>query len=479
MSWFFKLIGSATGNIAEVDSNNNAKVNLPTTQNQAGFIALAVEEDTGVITGTRTVKKLNACEDGRLNIGWDTTMLSEVFPGATLNSTIWTAPAATMTVTVGSNFLTLNAGLSTAIGAVARVSSYRSFPAYLGSHVIFKALIQFGQSPVSNNITEFGLGIATGTAAPTDGVFFRFLANGEFRCIVNVNGTETQSGTINFATFVGANITKKFEIQFADDIVYFYIGEDICATINLPTAGGSMSSSQNLPILFRTYNTAATGAAQTMKVGGIYIGQLMQSLDKEWADIISGGMGHASQGQTGQTLGTLANYANSANPTAAVPTNTNAALGSGLGGQFWETDTLAVTTDGIISSYQVPVGSATAPGKSLYVTGIGITSYVQTVLVGGPYVSQWSLAYGHTAVSLATTEAPATKAPRRFPLPYTQAVTAAQAVNTKVGVDFYMDFKTPICVQPGEFIQLVKKKVGTAPTGGVIAHVILINGYWE
>ena len=67
------------------------------------------------------------------------------------------------------------------------------------------------------------------------------------------------------------------------------------------------------------------------------------------------------QGLSGGTMGSLANYANSANPAAAVPTNTTAALGTGLGGQFWETVSLAVNTDGIVWSYQVPAGTVSIP----------------------------------------------------------------------------------------------------------------------
>jgi hypothetical protein len=68
---------------------------------------------------------------------------------------------------------------------------------------------------------------------------------------------------------------------------------------------------------------------------------------------------------SGTTQGSLANYANSTNPTAVVPTNTTAALGVGLAGQFWEIDTLAVTTDGIIQSYQNNLISSSVPGRRL------------------------------------------------------------------------------------------------------------------
>ena len=175
-------------------------------------------------------------------------------------------------------------------------------------------------------------------------------------------------------------------------------------------------------------------------------------------------------------MGSLANFANSANPTAAVPTNTTAALGTGLGGQFWETDTLAVTTDGVICSYQVPAGSIASPGRRLVIKGVKVESFVQTALTGGGYVGVWSLAFGHTAVSLATTEAATTKAPRRVPLG-NQAVAAAATATTALPT-VYVDFTRPIVVNPGEFVAVVKKKVGTAPSAGVIAHTITFDAGW-
>jgi len=184
---------------------------------------------------------------------------------------------------------------------------------------------------------------------------------------------------------------------------------------------------------------------------------------------------NASQGQTGETLGSTANYANSANPTAAVPTNTTAALGSGLGGQYWETDTLAVTTDGILCSYQVPAGTSAIPGKSLLVTSVKVSSYIQTALTGGGYNDVLGVAYGHTAVSLATAEAATTKAPRRIAIGSRTVASGATALP--VLADVQVTFDPPLCVYPGEFFQVIRKKVGTAPSAGVVAHTITINGF--
>ena len=474
--------GSNTAGKANVDTNYNLQVNLPYgTQGggvaATGFAALVVEEDDGSVTGTRVVKKLTACEDGALNIAQFTRVISETFPGSALNTTLYTNVLTTMTTTVAGGFVNLNAGLSTASGAVARVTSYRGFQIDPGAHTIAELIVNLTQLPVTNNVTEWGLGYASGTSAPTDGAFFRLNAAGEFRCIVNNNGTETQSGTLTFSTLVGAAITKEFYIIFNDSSVMFYIGEAFVAEIAVSAAGGLTLSSMNLPLLLRTYNSAATGAAQVLKCAGWSVRQNMSDMSKPWGDILCGGGGNASQGQTGQTLGSTANYANSANPTAAVPTNTTAALGTGLGGQFWETGTIAVNTDGIICSFQVPAGSSTAPGRGLYITMVGCDSFIQTVIAGGPLICQWSLAYGHTNVSLATTETATAKAPRRVPL-HLQPITATQAVSTIVG-NFHETFDPPIFVQPGEFIALVKKHIGTVLTSGTIAHVVTFNGYWE
>jgi len=192
------------------------------------------------------------------------------------------------------------------------------------------------------------------------------------------------------------------------------------------------------------------------------------------------------QGASGGAMGTAARFGtittgNEANVTAAVPTTTTAALGSGLGGTFWETVTLAVNTDGIIMSYQVPAATVSIPGRRLVLRGIYLNSYVQTVIVGGPYTAEWFLAFGHTAVSLATTEGAATKAPRRIALPFVQQVTAAQAVNTTVAQpQTFCDFgDAPIFINPGEFLQLCTRHIGTVGTSGTVVHRVTPVYGWE
>ena len=186
------------------------------------------------------------------------------------------------------------------------------------------------------------------------------------------------------------------------------------------------------------------------------------------------------QGLSGGTMGSLSTYVNSANPAAAaVPTNTGLAtnLPGGLGGQAWESFTtgLAANTDGILMSYQVPAGTISIQGKRLRIVAIKMSAFIQTALTGGGFNSTFTLAFGHTSVSLATTEAVAAKARRIVLLPeFTQAVTSAQAANTMVSQPggCVATFDMPIYVDPGQFVQLCVKHIGTVATAGTIAYNI-------
>ena len=102
--------------------------------------------------------------------------------------------------------------------------------------------------------------------------------------------------------------------------------------------------------------------------------------------------------------------------------------------------------------------------------------------MGGPCNRTFALAFGNTAASLATTEAAATKKPRIVLLPeLTQAITAAQAVNTMVSQPggCVSLFPEPIYVNPGEWVAVLEKIIGTVGTSGTIANNIQLIYSWE
>ena len=468
------------GYLAGVDAETNLMVNLPMSAETAGYATMSANNDDGEVTGVRYSLAPEVTGDYRLRIGVDQMLFNEMFPGAALNTGLWTSPVTTMTLTVGGGFANLNAASSIAINAVARLQTYRSFPCYKSYTTYFEQEVNFTSLPVIGNVCEWGAFISTGTAAPTDGAFFRLNAVGEFRCVISNNGTETQSGTLDFQTLVDVNHTRAFLVYVLSNKAFFWIDNTLVASIEAPQGQGTITSSQNLPMSFRNYNSTATSTAQVMKVSMTNVTLADMNSGKPWGDIIAGAGGNSSQGQTTGTMGSTALYTNSLAIAAGVAmTNTTAALGSGLGGQFSALPTLAANTDGILCSFQVPAGTATAPGKSLYITGINIDSVVTTVLAGNatPVVYFYSIAYGHTTVSLATTETATSKAPRRKPLGINQ-FPAAAALATQ-GAEVKTDLTVPVVVHPGEFIQVVAKNVGAVTTTGVITFLVEFDGYFE
>lgn len=56
--------------------------------------------------------------------------------------------------------------------------------------------------------------------------------------------------------------------------------------------------------------------------------------------------------------------------------------------------------------------------------------------------------------------------------------SAAAPVGT-LGTQIDIDMASPIIVQPGEFIQLTAKNLGTVTSAGTITFIVGFGGYWE
>lgn len=404
----------------------------------------------------------------------------ENFPGTVLNSNIFTTTVTTMTATVAGGNLNLNAGLSTASAAVARVQTYRFYPVNAASETYFESNIKFSQLPVANNVCEWGMFISSGTTAPTDGVFFRLNGVGEFRGVINNNGTEVQSDAIDFNANVGLDTTN-FLISIGHSVVKFWINGKLAAYLEAGSSGGTVCHSLYLPAAFRTYNSAVTSAAQQMQVSMCSVNYGDLDYNRSFPLQAVGAGWHSSYTQTGSAShGQLAQFANSATPTAAAPTNTTAALGSGLGGLYLANiNGLAVGTDFIIQSFQVPVGSATLPGKSLFITDI-VVSCSSEVVANGAGITNWivGLAHGHTQLSLATTQSATNKIPKRTTLGM-QSIPATAPVGTLAN-EIFRSYETPICVNQGEYVQVfIRFKNNNSAATQRLDFAIDINGFYE
>jgi len=473
-----QLTDGTTANVVDATSKG-ILVQNPKVATQGGFVNLGAQVDAGAVLGTQTVRAVSASIDERLTAGLDTTLLIDSFNYTAQNTTNWSNNLTTMTLTYSGGYAFLNAGASVASGAFAVLKSYRTFPLFQagGLHCEFRGYLT--QAPQTNNTVYIGLGIPGTTAAPTDGIYFQFDATGILKAVVNNNGTLSTSAAL---TAPSANATHEFAINVTDDNSEFSIDGVLQAIVPLPTGASLMTLSASASVFVQNTNTGAVGAAQGVKIAFVALWQLDIASGKPWQHQMAGQGMVASQGQNGGSLGTTALYSNSLAPGAgAVMTNTTAALGSGLGGQFAALPTLAANTDGIVCSYQNPAPTVNLTGRMLMITGITINSVVTTVLAGNatPVVYIYSLAYGHTAVSMATAEGATAKAPRRIPLG-AESFGAAAAVGTlgsSLGVR--VQFGTPIPVNPGEFIALCAKNVGVVTTTGVVTFLVGFDGYWE
>ena len=491
-----KIVGSSSGYIAEVNVSNQLKV-VPETSVSSNPVNVGAvrgfsENDEGLITGSAKLVSTEVDVDFRSRVSQDLILEEEVMNATAQNTGKTSLLNTSMTMSFGTGSTTTNSGSSIVTGQGLLYQTRGFYPTIGTTTLSADFELGFSAQPTANVVIDFGAFVAGGTQpyAPTDGVYFRLTSAG-LAGIVNNNGTETSTGIFPLSGGTGTwTYTNNKKYQF---IVYvggveavFWVNDGTGAVrlggIQLPAGQNRIVMSSSLPLSIRHANTGAAGGVFQAQIGAY--GARLGGVNFANVPSTSGNRVYGSyQGLTGGTMGSLANYANSANPTAAVPTNTTAALGSGLGGQFWETVSLAVNTDGVISSYQVPAATIAVPGRRLVIRGIGLTSHVQTVIVGAPYISQYSLAFGHTAVSLATAESATTKAPRRIALAgLTQVLTAAQAVSTMVSQPggSYVDFgDAPVFVNPGEFVQLVTKHIGTAGTTGTVAHVVTFAYGWE
>lgn len=483
MSFLQKIIGYVSGNGWEIDSNNNGKVNLPTVLSQPGFAGVAGQADDGTITGTREMLPAYVSRSNRLAIGQTQFLWDDTFNATAQNTAKYRAPATTMTTAQASGVLILNNSGITTINTNCAYQTYRCFPLFTTAEtrINFAAMFASANAHVANNAIEIGCFTATlpGGAAPTDGAFFRWNAANELRGVVNYNGTETQTAAI---TKPSNDVNHDYLIVAQTNVVAFYIDGVMRAKITLVTdapALGQPFMQATQPLTMRHYIGGSAPASVTkIQISDVWVTLLGPDAGRSW-ESIKAGMGHgATQGQNGGTMGSTALYTNSLAPGAgAAMTNTTAALGAGLGGQFTAQPTLAANTDGILCSYQNPVGGLTQTPRNLVIKGVWLKGICSAAITGGPLLFLYSLAYGHTAVSMVTAEAATTKAPRRVALGQETFVVTTPVGTLGQGV--YVKFDVPLVVAPGEFVAICAKNIGTVSSAGTICWLVGFDAYNE
>ena len=473
------LEGASSGNLAEVDANNNLTVVTPTVINETGYMVMCGENHDGGAEGLPDPvrRTLRVTPDGRLRAGIDQVLWEDTFNHAIVDTSAYQCVTSTATLSVAGGYWVFNAGNSVASGAVARVQTYRPFQLSASStnEVVFR--VRFNTALQANSIAEFGLGFAATTATPTDGVYFKVNTAGALQGVVNVNGTES---TVDLAFTPVAGENNFYRLVQDQDQVEFYINGHLYGVKAIANTSAATSYSRALPLLMRCYNAAVVSTAFRMEISDVAVIGRDLANNRLWSTCRAGMEQSSANNARGAAAGFTANYANSAAPASATLSNTAAGYTT-LGGQFQFAAVVGAETDYALFGFQVPAPSAAGAGKNLVIRGMRIETANTGAAVGATAtLLQWGLGVGSTAVSLATADSATagTRAPRRITLGM-QVFPAAGAIGLVAApVDVNLD--APLYVAAGTFVHVIlKMPVGLATASQVIRGTVMINGFWE
>lgn len=486
--------GSDSAGKANVDAGFNLNVNLPQNLELSGYNRPMSEVDFGRSRGEAFLLAGEVSEDFRARVELDTQLDTYTFNDVLQNTSKHIYRTTTMTDTWAGGFLNTNASAITTINTGTLFLTYQYFPINAGAETYAYFKLKFtGTWAVTNTTIDVGFlgtpAVAT-PYAPTDGAYFRANSSGLFG-VLNNNGTEDTTAAfispitgLAFAPTIGTEYDCI--VTIGENAVVFWIdfrdgnGYAMAGRLTTPIGSGRPLLSASVQFGIRhAIGGSAASAVMGAAIASYGVSQGGYNFNRPIATQMTMMGASSAQGQSGHSaLTSTALYTNSlAAGAGAAATNTTAALGSGLGGQFSVQPTLAAGTDGIIASYQNPAPSNVITGRQLIITGILIDGLVTTALTGGPVLYAWSLAWGHTAVSLATTEAATTKSPRRKALGFQGYPVTAAVGQQPVGGQLYIPLDD-VVVNPGEFIQAVAKNLGTVTSAGVITCLVTFTGHW-
>jgi hypothetical protein len=472
----FRIEGNTSGNLAEVTSGNEVRVALSQTPANTGGVRLFSENDDGSDTGSAFLQSPETSKDFRLRVGLDTILLNETFNYSAQNSSSWASILTTQTMTFSTAGALLNASAITTITTGAMLKSYRRLPLFGAAALYGEITCLFTVVPVTNQVIEIGLFdvAAATTAALLDGVFFR-INDGVMTGVACNAASETTTGTLTLPAF---GEMHKYVVSVGERMARFWVDDVLVGSLPTPTANGAPMASGSAPLAVRVYNKGvAPATAQQVRVAKAIASIGDYNTNKSYASQMAGLGNMGIQGIGGMTQGSTANMANSAAPASATLSNTAAGYTT-LGGQWQFAAVAGAETDYALFAYQVPAATAGVTGRTLHITGVSIDTFNTVVAVATTAtVFQWSIGVGSTAVSLATAEGAAAKAPRRMPLGV-QSFAVAAPVGA-VAVSVVANFE-PIVANAGEFVHIIlKMPIGTATATEIFRGVCRIESYWE
>lgn len=460
-----------------IDVGGNVKVALSNTPAYIGGVRSFSENDPGTVTGVPLLRSSETSMDFRLRVGTDSVWDTEIFNYVAQNTSKHKYTSTTMTMSWASGALNTNASSITTTATAAQIQTYRHFP-LLGSGTVYVETVMCLSNAMATNINlDFGLMTlaAAGTSVPTDGVYFRINSSGIIG-VLNVNGVETTTSPMTFTQTI--NSFAKFVICINIDEVEFWINDVLMKTINRPTSSGGPLYAGSAPFAIRHHNTGVAGAVVQGKFASYSVSEGDVDTNRLWASAMAGQGLSGIQGASGMTQGQTANNANSTVPATATLSNTAAGYAT-LGGKFVFAAVAGAETDYALFAYLNPAPTTGITGRNLVIRGVWLDTFNAVVAVATtPTVLEWSLGVGATAVSLATAEAAATRAPRRITLGCQSFLVGALAGAPAERIDINLD--APVVVEPGTYTHIILRvPYGTATATELFRGQVGFNCYWE
>lgn len=472
--------GTLAVNRVEVD-DGIVPIGLRSDLEEAGATLVSGEEFPNARPLARRVAlPAEATEDFRLRVGEDAFYFYERFLGTALNNGNWFSLAVTMSLAVSQNFVQINSALTTTINTYYAIRTYRTFPVY-GTFVTEATIFfQYRAFAIQQGVTvEMGFGLPPAAATnPTDGVFFRFAANGTFVAVRSYNGAEVMSDPL---AIPAVGLTHKLTIRMAVGTAYFFVNDMLVATLAANLRMAKITQSGNLPLMLRVSNsgTPLTGVILAVSHVSVLVRDLGRA--RQWPDMLTGWGGNALQLPQGNANGQTTTYANSAAPNAITPVNATTGYTT-LGGLFAINSLGSGETDYLIFAFQPGTAlSSAAPLRLVRVRGIWINCVVLGAAVAATEtVIQWGIGVSSTAVSLATANAAGTKAYRRHVVGYSSfQINDASGAGSRTQA-IYVPFSAPLDFGPTEFCSVFAKFIrGTAVGGQVYRGGVGLAVQWE
>ena len=475
----FRIEGSTSSNVVEVDTSHNLMVNLPKDTDITGYAIMMSENDPGAVTGTPYVFSPETTEDYRLRVQQETLLLSETFNYTTQDFGKWFHYAQDVAIiTYSGGDVQLNLSASNANNG-AMIKSCRTFPIFGTASTYMTFTSNYTQIPGGFNTMEIGFGIpASVVGGLTDGVCFRWTAGGILQGVFNYNGSETF--TSNFS-LPESNTNHTYIIALTQRECQFWIDDILQETLWVPPTLGQATSQASLPVFARSYNLATPSTyIQVIKISNMTVTLGGLGHTKTWADVMAGAGNNCAQSYAGLTSSYTSNLANSVGINTASLSNTVPSYYH-LGGDFIIPSTVGSPTDYALFAFKNPGSSVAITAKTLIVTGLVINTYNNVAAVTtSPTVLNWQLGFGSTQLSLLTTDTSVTtdKGPRKIPLG-TQSFIVGSAIGL-TAPDIIRDFRTPIVVNQGEHLHIIVRITnGAATANETFCGSVFINGYWE